>query len=61
VKKSPPLPTVTVTVTALATVGQNTISGAIITTNTLTRSEDVFMTSISHRTIANNPLPPARR
>jgi hypothetical protein len=54
-------PTITVTVTALATLGRKARSGAIITTIIAMRSEEVFMTSISHRTIANNPLPPARR
>jgi hypothetical protein len=54
------LPTITVTVAALATVGRKARSGAIITTNTATRSENVFIASISHRTIANNLLLHAR-
>jgi len=55
------LPTVTVTVTALATLGPKARSGAMISSNTAMRSEKVFMTSISHGTIANHLLPQARR
>jgi hypothetical protein len=55
------LPTVTVTVVALATPGHKARSGAIIIPNTAMRSEKAFMTTTSHRTIANNLLPHARR
>jgi len=55
------LPTVTVTVAALATVGWKARSGAIITINTAMRTGKVFMGSMSDRTIANNLLPQARR
>jgi hypothetical protein len=52
---------VTVTVTALATLGQKARSGAIITTNTAMRSKKFFIGSMSDRTIANNLLPQARQ
>jgi hypothetical protein len=54
-------PTITVTVVALATLGQKARSGATIATNTAMRSKKVFMTSKLQRTIANNLLPHARQ
>ena len=47
VKKNPPLPTITVTVAALAIVGWKTRNGARIATNTAMRSEEVFIASIT--------------
>ena len=47
VKKNPPLPTITVTVAALAIVGWKTRNGAMIATNTAMRSEEVFIASIT--------------
>jgi hypothetical protein len=55
------LPTVTVTVTALATLGQKARSGAMISSNTAMRTGKVFIGSMSDRTIANHLLPHARR
>ena len=55
------MPIVTVTVAALATLGRNARSVAIISGNTAMRSEKVFIRSISLRTIANNLLPRARQ
>jgi hypothetical protein len=46
-KKNPPGPTITVTVAALAIVGWKTRNGAMITTNTAMRSEEVFIASIT--------------
>jgi len=46
-KKNPPLPTVTVTVAALATLAQKARSGAIVTTTAAMRSEEVFIASIT--------------
>jgi hypothetical protein len=45
-KKNPPLPTITVTVAPLATVGQKARSEAIVTTTAAMRSEEVFIISI---------------
>jgi hypothetical protein len=45
-KKNPPLPTVTVTVAALAILAQKARSGAIVTTTAAMRSEEVFIISI---------------
>ena len=48
VKESPPfLPTITVTVAALAIVGWKTKNGAMIASNTAMRSEEVFIASIT--------------
>jgi hypothetical protein len=47
VKKNPPLPTVTVTVAALAIVGWKTRNGAMIAANTAMRREEVFMSPIT--------------
>jgi hypothetical protein len=55
------LPTVTVTVAALAGLGQKTRKGATIPIITAMRSEEAFMTSKYIRTIANNLLLPARQ
>ena len=52
---------VTVTVAALATLGQKARSGAVIATNKAMRSKRVFIGSMLDRTIANNLLPRARR
>jgi hypothetical protein len=52
---------VTVTVVALAKLGQKARSGAIMSSNAAMRSEKVFMTSKSRCTIANNLLLHARR
>jgi hypothetical protein len=49
VKKNPPLPTVTVTVAALAAVGQKNRSGVIIIAITAMRSEEVFIALKSRR------------
>ena len=46
-KKNPPLPTITVTVAALAIVGWKIRNGATIATNTAMRSEAVFIASIT--------------
>jgi len=45
-KKNPPLPTITVTVAPLATVGQKASSEATVTTTAAMRSEEVFIISI---------------
>ena len=45
-KKNPPLPTITVTVVALVTVGQKVRSGAITTTTAAMRSKEVFIISL---------------
>jgi hypothetical protein len=45
------LPIVTVTMAALATLGRNARSGAMISSNTAMRSEKVFIRSISHGTL----------
>jgi hypothetical protein len=50
------LPTITVTVVALARFGEKAASGAIIITNAAVRSENGFITTESHRKIANNLL-----
>jgi hypothetical protein len=42
-KKNPPLPTITVTVAALATVGKKARNGAIVTTSAAMRSKEVFI------------------
>jgi uncharacterized membrane protein len=49
VKKNPPLPTITVTVAALAAVGWKKRSGVIIIAITAMRSEEVFMALKSRR------------
>jgi hypothetical protein len=46
-KKNPPLPTITVTVAPLATVGQKARSGAIVTTIAAMRSEELFIATIT--------------
>jgi len=55
------LATVTVIVTALATLGPKARSEAMISSSTAMRSEKVFIRSISHGAIANYLLPQARR
>ena len=48
-------PTITVTVAALATVGQKTRSGAIVTTTAAMRSEEIFITTIQlQRSVATH-------
>jgi hypothetical protein len=53
------LPTVTVTVVALAGFGQKARTGAMIATNTAIRIDKVFMTAISYRIVATNLIPHA--
>jgi len=56
VKKRPPLPTMTVTVTAFAIVGWKARSEAIITTNSARRRSEVLIASVTSCN-ANNLLP----
>jgi hypothetical protein len=56
VKNKPPLPTVTVTVTAFATVGWKARSEAIITTDSARRRLEVLIASVTSCN-ANNLLP----
>jgi hypothetical protein len=55
------LPTVTVTVVAVAKFGQKARSDTKIPGNTAMRSKKVFIRSMSHRTIANSLLLQARQ
>jgi hypothetical protein len=57
VKKNPPLPTVTVTVVALAT-PEHKIRSEVIVAAAITRAEELFIASIFQRQNSNDLPPP---